>query len=90
MKIRFYPELTMLKPETALRPLPYDPKAAFRMIEPDMENPATFTAKVFSVQPSTGTLVLFSSYLEHKVEVQKSAAERLSLSFNLIFTTDFD
>lgn len=70
----------------------YDPKAAFRMIEPDMENPATFTAKVFSVQPRTGTLVLFPSYLEHKVEVQKGVAERLSLSFNIIFTTspDFD
>ncbi len=70
----------------------YDPKAAFRMIEPNMENPGAFTAKVFSVQPSTGSVVLFPSYLEHKVEVQKGAAERLSLSFNIIFTTstDFD
>ncbi len=70
----------------------YDPKAAFRMIEPHMDNPATFTAKVFSVQPTTGTLVLFPSYLEHKVEVQKSDLDRLSLSFNIIFTAknDFD
>lgn len=66
----------------------YDPKAAFRMIEPRMEAPAPFTAKVFSIQPATGTLVLFPSYLEHKVEVQKSDTDRLSLSFNIVFASN--
>ena len=61
-----------------------DPKAGFRMHEPAGETKQTiFSALEFSVQPKTGSTVMFPSWLEHKVEFQRGDRSRISMSFNL-------
>ena len=61
-----------------------DPKAGFRMHEAASEaNQTIFSALEFSVQPKTGSMVMFPSWLEHKVEFQRGDRSRISMSFNL-------
>ncbi len=54
------------------------------MHEPAGETKQTiFSALEFSVQPKTGSTVMFPSWLEHKVEFQRGDRSRISMSFNL-------
>ena len=40
-------------------------------------------AQVRSISPEPGTLVLFPSYLEHKVNPNQSESNRIVISFNI-------
>lgn len=61
-----------------------DPKAGFRMHEPGGHNAQTpFSALEFSVQPRSGMVVMFPSYLEHSVAVHRSERPRVGITFNL-------
>ena len=44
-----------------------------------------FTFDVWQEEPNTGKLVLFPSRLEHSVQPNRSGADRLSISFNVMF-----
>lgn len=46
----------------------------------DLNNP--LTRPIFTVQPETGLLLIFPSYLEHQVHENKTDNERISISFN--------
>lgn len=39
------------------------------------------------VRVTNGTLLMFPSYLEHSVDVNTSAEERISVSFNIMFSS---
>ncbi len=61
-----------------------DPKAGFRMHEPGGHAGQTiFSNLEFSVQPQTGLIVMFPSFLEHKVEMQQNDVPRVGITFNL-------
>ena len=61
-----------------------DPKAGFRMHEPGGFAAQTpFSALEFSVQPRSGILVMFPSYLEHSVGVHMGEQPRVGITFNL-------
>jgi len=61
-----------------------DPKAGFRMHEPGGFAAQTpFSALEFSVQPRSGILVMFPSYLEHSVAVHMGEKPRVGITFNL-------
>ncbi|MGB5210325.1 MAG: TIGR02466 family protein [Gammaproteobacteria bacterium] len=61
-----------------------DPKAGFRMHEPGGFAAQTpFSALEFSVQPRSGLLVMFPSYLEHSVAVHQGTQPRVGITFNL-------
>jgi uncharacterized protein (TIGR02466 family) len=61
-----------------------DPKAGFRMHEPGGHSSQTpFSALEFSVQPRSGMLVMFPSYLEHSVSVHRSDQPRVGITSNL-------
>ena len=51
------------------------------------DNPRTFGA--YNITPIPGTLVLFPSTLEHKVEISNNELPRISLAFNIIPTGVF-
>ena len=66
-----------------------DPKAGLRMHEPSENNASTiFNALEFSVQPRSGMTVMFPSWLEHRVEMQRGDRARVSMSFNLDLVKD--
>ena len=39
------------------------------------------------VRVKNGTLLMFPSYLEHSVDANMSAEERISISFNIMFSS---
>ena len=41
-----------------------------------------YTSPIWSVTPKTGTLIIFPSYLNHKVEQQITENERITIAFN--------
>ena len=68
-----------------------DPKAGFRMHEPGGHTGQTiFSNLEFSVQPQTGMIVMFPSYLEHWVEMQQNEIPRIGITFNLDLVRDED
>ena len=44
--------------------------------------PNEYNSSVNTFQPQTGTLILFPSYLNHKVEQQTTENERVTIAFN--------
>jgi uncharacterized protein (TIGR02466 family) len=42
----------------------------------------TYTRQLFTIQPETGLLLIFPSYLEHQVHLNKTDNERIAISFN--------
>lgn len=48
--------------------------------ETSLHNP--LTRSIFTVQPETGLLLVFPSYLEHQVHLNQTNNERISISFN--------
>jgi uncharacterized protein (TIGR02466 family) len=64
----------------------HDPRRqAFVVRPPVVELTAQNTDQVV-VRVSDGTLLLFPSWLEHSVDANRSEGERLSISFNLMFS----
>ena len=46
----------------------------------DINNP--LTRQIFTIQPETGLLLIFPSFLEHQVHLNNTDNDRISLSFN--------
>ena len=61
----------------------YDPRQANVFHHPTSKEVNSVNAQVQSVTPKAGTLVLFPSYLEHKVNPNLSNDERIVISFNV-------
>ena len=61
----------------------YDPRQANVFHHPTSKQVNGVNAQVQSVTPKAGTLVLFPSYLEHKVNPNLSNDERIVISFNV-------
>lgn len=61
----------------------FDPRQANVFHHPTSKEVNNINAQVQSVTPRAGTLVLFPSYLEHKVNPNLSNEERIVLSFNV-------
>ena len=61
----------------------FDPRQANVFHHPTSKDVNNINAQVQSVTPKPGTLVLFPSYLEHKVNPNLSNAERIVISFNV-------
>ena len=49
-----------------------------------------FSNLEFSVQPQNGLIVMFPSFLEHKVEMQQNDIPRVGITFNLDLVRDED
>ena len=61
----------------------FDPRQANVFHHPTSKEVNSINAQVQSVTPKAGTLVLFPSYLEHKVNPNLSNDERIVISFNV-------
>ena len=61
----------------------FDPRQANVFHHPTSTSVNEVNAQVKSVTPKSGTLVLFPSYLEHKVNPNLSNEERIVISFNV-------
>ena len=51
-----------------------------------METPNVITAGYINITPKSNMLILFPSWLEHKVEINRKKNSRISLSFNSLIT----
>ena len=65
----------------------YDPRPAPVYSYPNAISPNTLNAQVNGISPKEGALVLFPSYLDHSVNENKSAFERIVISFNIVVKT---
>ena len=65
----------------------HDPRAQARIIRPPVVELTAENTDQVVVRVKNGTLLLFPSYLEHSVDANASEEERVSLSFNLMFSS---
>ena len=65
----------------------YDPRPAPVYSHPNVTNPNILNAQVNGITPKEGALVLFPSYLDHSVNENLSANERIVISFNITIQT---
>ena len=61
----------------------FDPRQANVFHHPVSKEANSLNCQVQSVTPKAGTLVLFPSYLEHKVDENLSNEDRIVVSFNI-------
>ena len=61
----------------------FDPRQANVFHHPASKQVNDMNAQVRSISPEPGTLVLFPSYLEHKVNPNQSESNRIVISFNI-------
>jgi len=61
----------------------FDPRQANVFHHPSAKKANDLNGQIRSITPKAGTLVLFPSYLEHKVEENLSNEERIVVSFNV-------
>jgi uncharacterized protein (TIGR02466 family) len=65
----------------------HDPRKQASIIRPPVTELTAQNTDQVVVRVREGTLLLFPSYLEHSVDANGSADERVSISFNLMFTS---
>ena len=65
----------------------HDPRKQASVIRPPVTELTAQNTDQVVVQVREGTLLLFPSYLEHSVDANGSADERVSISFNLMFSS---
>jgi uncharacterized protein (TIGR02466 family) len=65
----------------------HDPRSQASVIRPPVVELTAENTDQVVVRVSDGTLLLFSSYLEHSVDANRSDDERISISFNLMFSS---
>lgn len=63
----------------------YDPRPHIGVISPHTKKPNLATATEVHIPVSEGMLMIFPAWLQHRVDKNKSDAERISVSFNAIF-----
>jgi len=61
----------------------YDPRFAATYRYPKISRTNKLNSNIVSFQPKEGMLVLFPSYLQHSVNLNKSNKERVVISFNI-------
>ena len=65
----------------------HDPRKQASVIRPPVTQLTAQNTDQVVVRVREGTLLLFPSYLEHSVDANGSADERVSISFNLMFSS---
>lgn len=65
----------------------HDPRKQASVIRPPVTELTAQNTDQVVVRVREGTLLLFPSYLEHSVDANTSADERISISFNLMFSS---
>ncbi len=64
----------------------HDPRRQTGIIRPPVTELTAENTDQVVVKVRNGTLLMFPSYLEHSVDANQSDAERVSLSFNVMFS----
>ena len=62
-----------------------DPRIQAYIITLPVSRKTGFTSRQIRRTPSEGEFILFPSWLEHSVEMNKSDKERVSVAFNIFF-----
>jgi uncharacterized protein (TIGR02466 family) len=65
----------------------HDPRSQTRVIRPPVVELTAENTDQVVVKVTNGTLLMFPSYLEHSVDANTSAEERISISFNIMFSS---
>ena len=65
----------------------HDPRSQTRVIRPPVVELTAENIDQVVVRVTNGTLLMFPSYLEHSVDTNMSAEERISISFNIMFSS---
>lgn len=65
----------------------HDPRSQARVIRPSVVELTSENTDQVVVRVTNGTLLMFPSYLEHSVDTNTSAEERISISFNIMFSS---
>jgi uncharacterized protein (TIGR02466 family) len=65
----------------------HDPRNQARVIRPPVVELTAENTDQVVVRLANGTLLMFPSYLEHSVDANKSEEERISVSFNIMFSS---
>ena len=61
-----------------------DPRPQAKVLLPNVTELNPLNSHEFRIEPATGMLIMFPSWLTHRVTVSKSAEERVSISFNVM------
>lgn len=64
----------------------HDPRAQSRIVRPPVAALTADNTDQVVVRVKDGTLLLFPAWLQHSVDENRSAEERISISFNVMFT----
>ena len=64
----------------------HDPRPQTRILRPPVTDLTADNTDQVVVQVKQGTLLLFPAWLEHSVDENRSAEERISVSFNMMLT----
>jgi uncharacterized protein (TIGR02466 family) len=64
----------------------HDPRAQADILRPPVRELTGQNTDQVVIRVRPGTLLLFPSYLRHSVDANSSAAERMSISFNIMFS----
>lgn len=65
----------------------HDPRRQTYVIRPPVVELTAENTDQVVVRVTNGTLLMFPSYLEHSVDINTSAEERISVSFNVMFSS---
>ena len=65
----------------------HDPRSQTGIIRPPVTALTAENTDQVVVRVSNGTLLLFPSFLQHSVDINTSDAERISISFNIMFSS---
>ena len=65
----------------------HDPRRQTHVIRPPVVELTAENTDQVVVRVTNGTLLMFPSYLEHSVDTNMSAEERISISFNIMFSS---
>ncbi len=63
-----------------------DPRGAAGVVMPKQAGPSKYNANGYTLDAKPGRLVLFPAWLRHAVPINRSERERISMSFNIMFT----
>ncbi len=66
-----------------------DPRPQANVIMPDVAEATEFNTHAFSVTPKPGQLVMFPSWLAHRVAINRGNRERISISYNVMLRGNF-
>lgn len=68
----------------------HDPRAQTGVIRPPVTELTAENTDQVVIKVNDGTMLLFPAWLEHSVDANRSAEERVSLSFNFMFSSYFE